>query len=71
MEAVVNAIYCESEKTINKQVKKLQSIVADQKDEMEWLVVRILCLDTEKNQDLYQEKGVRPRGAILSYVSPK
>lgn len=41
MEAMVNSIYSESEKTINKQVKTLQSIVADQKDEMEWLVVRI------------------------------
>jgi hypothetical protein len=41
MEAMVNAIYSESEETINKQVMKLQPIVADQEDEMECLVVRI------------------------------
>jgi hypothetical protein len=70
MGAIVNAIYSEFEETINKQVKKLQSTVADQKNETELLVVRInsFCLDTEKNQDLYQENGVRPRGGILFYV---
>jgi hypothetical protein len=33
MEAMVNAIYSEFEKTINKQVKKSQPVDAHQKDE--------------------------------------
>jgi hypothetical protein len=61
---MVNAIHSEFGETINKQVKKLQSVVGDQKDETEWLVVRIniFYLDTEENQGSVPREGCEAKG---------